>query len=290
MLNKNVDIAIFQWYSHLNLQESMENSKNDRSSFIIVSLFIITAVIIGLFIAGFIFNKSKIDQLTQSLQETQKQVQDVKQQTEESKESVMEAKMEGLQDAAGAIKDVKNPAVRLALTKAYLASIRSQLTPANQKDLDSVIVYLEKNPNAIFVKATTLPPDVIQSVNNLKTAVKAKKIAGIMTMQKIDKAIYSPGEIINLTGTIQFVQDDEITGGSIFTLTDSETGYVYYLEFNEANSQTIKNSMLGETVKVSVKVTSKANEDLTFQVLTGPTPVAVPTQSSNSSPTPTTVQ
>jgi len=266
-----------------------------KSGLLSIVLAIVAILAICALVFYFFFSQSKIDQLTRALDETKEQVMDVKKESDEAKKDTAMTAMEGVKSTAEAIKDVQNPLVRLALIKAYSTSLRPLLSTVSQKDLDTILVYVDKNPTVLVTKNPTLPKDVVLAINNLKTRSRNLKIAGIATMQKIDKELYTQNEIVNLTGKITFVEDDPALGGSVFTLTDSDTGYVYYLVFNETNSQTIKNSMLNKEVNVTVKVTSKASEPLTFQVIKGPTlataaspaPTTTPTASS---PTPTTTQ
>lgn len=168
------------------------------------------------------------------------------------------------------LKDIKDPAERLALIHTYAAALNPLLTSARQKDLETVIVYVNGNPKVLITKNPDLPKDVAAAVANLKTAVKNLKVAGTIIKQSTANTSYNQGDTFNLTGTINFVADDEELGGSIFSLKDSESGDMYYLHFNEANSANIKANMIGEEVTLSVKVTSKATEPLAFQVTKGP--------------------
>lgn len=258
-----------------------------KSGIFSIILLIVAVVAVGLLLFNFFFSKSKIDELTRSLNQTKQQVANVEDETNEAKQEMAGEAAEGLKSTADAIKDVENPAVRLALIKAYAAQIRPLLTGQSQKDLDTVLVYVDKNPAVLVTKNPTLPKEVVTAVNNLKTRARNLKIAGVATMQKVNETLYTQGETVELTGTIAFVQDDPALGGSVFTLTDSETGYVYYLVFNEANSQTIKDTMLNQEVDVTVKVTSRVYEPLTFQVVTGPKLASGSNTSSKTSPAPT---
>lgn len=261
----------------------------NRSSLISLTLLIIAILAIVLLIFYFFFSRSRIDQLTRSLNETKEQVQNVGEESEEARREMAMEAAEGMKSTAEAIKDVENPAVRLALIKAYAAQIRPLLTGQSQKDLDTVLVYIDKNPAVLVTKNSSLPKEVVLAINNLKTRARNLRIAGVATMQKVDEVLYTQGETVELTGTIAYVADDPALGGSVFTLTDSETGYVYYLVFNETNSQTIKEDMVDRDVEVTVKVTSRAYEPLTFQVVTGPTLVTQPTGKTQASPTPANV-
>jgi hypothetical protein len=249
--------------------ESSSSGKSRNLTYLLI--FILLLVVIGLLAGGFYINHSRIDNLTKSLEKTQNQVQNAKDTSDEAKEKTAKEAMGGIENTAEAIKDIDNPTVRLTLTKAYAASLRPLLSSARQADLDAVMVYINGNPKVLVTKNTVLPKDVAVAVSNLKTAVKNLKVKGVVTMQKVDKQIYTQGEVVTLTGNLAYVSDDSDLNGSIFTLTDTKTGYVYYLEFNEANSQLIEDTMDGKDVMMTVKVTSKANDPLTFQVLSGPT-------------------
>lgn len=237
-------------------------------------LLVIALIVVIILLGGFLFNYTRIDQLTRALQDTQKQVQNVQQEREMAKNNLQEQAIESAQDIAGAIKDVKNPAIRLALTKAYAARLRTLLTTQEQEDLDTIVVYVEKNPGTLFQDNPNLPSNVALAIKNLQAKLTTARNNSVATVQEIDDATYSPNEVVTLTGTIEYVDDDEILGGSIFTLKDTETGNVFYLHFNEANSENIQENMVGQEVTLNVKVTSKANEPLTFQVISGPTLVA----------------
>jgi hypothetical protein len=216
------------------------------SGILSVILAIVAILAIGALVFYFFFSQSKIDQLTRALDETKQQVMDVKKASDDAKKDTAMEAIEGVRSTAQAIKDVENPQVRLALIQAYAASLRPLLSSVSQKDLDTVMVYVNGNPKVLVTKNPTLPKEVVLAINNLKTRARNLKVAGVATMQSIDKKLYTQGEIVNLTGTIAFVQDDPALGGSVFTLTDSDTGYVYYLVFNEANSQTIKDTMVNK--------------------------------------------
>jgi len=170
------------------------------------------------------------------------------------------------------------------LLKAYTSSLKNSLSKQDLADLDRITLYIQGNPSVIVTKNPDLPADVAQAIANIKLKAKALRNKAVVVIKdEVDKATYTQGEEIMLTGTISFVEDDAVYGGSIFMLTDSETGNTYYLHFNETNSQTIKNTMLDEKVTVDVKVTSKANEPLAFEVVSGPTlakqtPTPQPTQ------------
>lgn len=250
-------------------------------------LLILAIIVIIILVGGFLFNYTRIDQLTRSLQDTQKQVQEVRNESDQAKANLQGQAKEGLSNIADAIKDVENPAVRLALVKAYAARLNSFLTPSERNDLNTVVVYIEKNPDVLFSENPNLPQDVRTALNRIRTKVTSLTGNSVATMQEIDEAIYSPGETVTITGTIEYVGEDEVLGGGIFTLTDSETGYVYYLHFNQANSQNIQENMVGEEVSVNIRVTSRANEPLTFQVVSGPTQSDTQDAETTSAPQPT---
>ncbi len=249
----------------------MENSSKKGSNTLTVIVLVLLVILAALLIFGFFFNRSKIDELTKSLQKTQEQIANVQNEAQGGRENVADTALTSAEDIASAISDVDNPTVRLALAKAYAVRLRALLTASEQEDLDTVVVYFEKNPKVLFENNPTLPAEVKTALANLKTKLTSAKSNSVATMQAVDKATYTSGEIVTVTGTIAYVGDDEILGGSIFTLTDSETGYVYYLHLNNTNSQNVQDTMLDEEVTVDIKVTSKAGDPFTFQVVSGPT-------------------
>lgn len=234
---------------------------------ILLTLAIIAIIIL---LGGFLFNYTRIDQLTRSLEDTKKQIQNVQMTSQDAKENVQESAMEGAQDIASAIKDVENPAARLALAKAYAARLNSFLTASERSDLNTVVLYIEKNPSALYADNPNLPADVQDSLDNLRAKLSTVRSNSVATIQEVDEATYSLNEELTITGTIRFVDDDEVLGGSIFALEDKETGNIFYLHFNEANSENIKQNMLDQEVSIEIRVTSRAGQPLTFQVVSGP--------------------
>lgn len=249
----------------------MDNSSKNKSNTLSIVALVLLVILGGLFVFTFFFNRSQIDQLTKSLQETKEQIANVQNEAAGGRQDVKDAASNAAGDIAGAISDVDNPAVRLALVKAYATRLKTLLTPSEQEDLDTIVVYFDKNPEVLFADNPTLPADVKTAIANIKTKLTNAKSNSVATMQAIDEELYTPGETASITGTIAYVGDDELLEGSFFTVTDSETGYVYYLHLNNANSKSVQDTMLDEEVTVEIKVTSKAGEPLTFQVVSGPT-------------------
>jgi len=254
----------------------MDNSTSSggkKNSLLYITLFIITSIIIILIAGAFFFNYSKMDQLTRSLSQVQNELQQVK-----------EGKTEKKQDLVENI----NPETiaRLALIKAYTNSFKASLNKADLDNLDRITLYIEGNPDVIITKNPNLPEDIKEALASIKLKTNALKNIAVATVKKqVDQATYTLNEKVTLTGPITFVEDDEIYGGSIFELTDTKTGNIYYLHFNEANSTSIKNTMLDEVVTVDIQVTSKVGEPLTFEVVSGPTLIKQsPTPQTTSTP------
>jgi flagellar basal body-associated protein FliL len=251
------------------MDDSNSSGKSRNLTYILI--FVLVFIIVAILAGGYYLNYSKVNQLNRKIDQTQKDVEKVKEDTAEKKQNAMEE---------------INPetVVRLALLKAYTSSLKNSLSKQDLADLDRITLYIQGNPSVIVTKNPDLPADVAQAIANIKLKAKALRNKAVVVIKdEVDKATYTQGEEIMLTGTISFVEDDAVYGGSIFMLTDSETGNTYYLHFNETNSQTIKNTMLDEKVTVDVKVTSKANEPLAFEVVSGPTlakqtPTPQPTQ------------
>ncbi len=249
-------------------------SSSGRSrSWLYVLLFLVALVILAGLAGGFYLNHSRIARL-------------------ENAQKQMKGESNTPAPTTISLKDINDPTVRLALIHSYAAALNPLLTTARQKDLETIIVYVNGNPKVLVTKNPDLPKDVALAVSNLKTSVKNLKAAGTVIKQRTDNVSYAQGDTINLTGTISFVADDPELGGSIFSLTDSESGEIYYLHFNDANSANIKSTMLDKEVTLTAKVTSKVTEPLAFQVTKGPvltsslTPVSTKSATTTATPTP----
>ena len=251
------------------MDDSNSSSKSRNLTYILI--FVLVFIIVAILAGGYYLNYSKVDQLSRKIDQTQKDVEKVKEDTKDKKQD--------------AIEEI-NPetVIRLALLKAYAMSLKSSLTKTEMEDLDRITLYIQGNPSVIVTKNPDLPADIAQAIANINLKTKALRNKAVAVIkEEVDKATYTLGEEVTLTGPISFVEDDTVYGGSIFMLTDTETGNSYYFHFNEANSQTIKDTLLDEEVTVDIKVTSKAGEPLTFEVVSGPTivkqsPTPQPTQ------------
>lgn len=233
------------------------------------------AIVFGILLIGLILiglaNRNKITQLSKSLTQTQEQVEDVSQESQEAQESIKNEIKEGVSEIAGSIKDINNPLVRLALAKAYTEKLKDVVDSQTKEDLNTVILYIEKQPAVLLQKTPQLPSEVQQALTNIKASIAKAKVSAVATSLSTALATTTDiGDTVTLTGTLEFVQDDTITGGSIFMLTDSETGEKYYLEFNATNSTSVKN-MVGKEVSVKVKITGNENGIVTYDVVSGPT-------------------
>ncbi len=247
-------------------ESNSSSSQSKKSSTGMVVGVVGLVIIIGLVGLWFV-NRNSINQLSDQLAQTKSQVEDVQKESQEAKMDAVDAMKEGAQNVAGAIDDINNPVVRLALTKAYVNKISSALDTAGKNDLNTIVVFVEKQPVVLTQKQPQLPAEVSQAVANLKTKIAALKTSVATSVSDTTSKI---GQGITLQGTLAFVSDDSVFGGSVFTLTTNE-GKKYYFEFNQATSTQIKNTMLGKEVAIQIKVTGLSDGHITYDVVSGPT-------------------
>lgn len=265
-------------------QNSGEGSKSSTGMIIGV---VAAVAVVGLIALWFI-NRSSIDQLTRQVTNTQDQVQDVQSEANKAQENVGEAIKEGVEDVANSIGDINNPVVRLALAKAYVAKLQSTLDAKSKEDLNVVLVYVQRQPTVLVKPPATWPADVQQALTNLKTKLANAKASVATFMADAKETVqYKVNDLLTLTGTLEFVSDDSVLGGSVFMLTETGTGKKYYFEFNQANSEQIKSTMVGKEVSIKVKITGIEGGNVTFDVVSGPTLVVatvtpVPTTATSS--------
>lgn len=258
------------------------SSKKSNTGWIIGIVALIALAIVG---GLWFLNRTKIDQLSRQLAQTQQEVQEVQQESQQTKEGVADSLREGADNITDAIGDIKNPAVRLALAKAYAEKLRGVLDAQTEEDLDTILVYVEKNPTVLVSKPAQLPAEVQTAINNVKTKLANARASVATTVADAkEAAALKVGQGIRLEGTITFVADDPVLGGSVFMLTTDE-GKKYYLQFNEANSTNVKNSMVGKEVSVQVRITGIEDGDIRFDVISGPTLVSsAPTATKSAAP------
>lgn len=273
------------------MEENSTNQSQSKKSSTGMAFGIIGAIAIVLLIGLWFVNRSSIDDLSRQLAQTQSQVMNVQKETQEAKSEVKDEMKEGVDQISGALDDINNPIVRLALTKAYVSKLQSTLDAKSKEDLNVILVYVQKNPTVLVKKPATWPADVQQAVTNLQTKLASARASVATSVADAQTATQAKvNDLLTLTGTLAFVSDDSTLGGSVFVMTTTEGGKKYYFEFNKTTSDQIKSSMLGKEVSIRVKVTGIEDGHVTYDVVSGPTlvsatPTAAPTQASASGTT-----
>lgn len=264
-------------------QNGNNNGGESKSSMGMIIGVVAAVAIIGLVALWFI-NRSSIDTLSRQLTETKDQVENVQNTSNEAKQNIGETVKEGVEDTLESIGDVNNPILRLVLAKAYVTRLSDTLDAAGKKDLNTIVVYVEKQPTVLIKPPATWPAEIQQAIANLKTKVANAKTAVAASVTDAKESVSEKVNDLNtLTGTLSFVSDDSVLGGSVFMMT-TDAGRNYYFEFNEANSEKIKSTMLGKPVSIKVRVTGVENGHVTYDVVSGPTIVsATPTMNPTTS-------
>lgn len=243
----------------------MKNTKG--STLTIVLAVVAVALAAGL---GYVWysNNKVILELNKRYTETQSELTKVKSEAQEAREEVK-----------AAASDVSTPLGRLALLRAFTAKAEKVLSKAGKDNLDTVIVYIEKQPEVLLEKNPQLPADVRQAVTELKKELQQVKIKASAVQSTSDEA--KVGTTVTLEGTLDFIQSDAVMGGGVFSLVDDETGAKYFFYFAPATSTNLQQTMVGKTVTVDVLITNAAKGMVTYDVVSGPTLVT-----STPSPTP----
>lgn len=185
-----------------------------------------------------------------------------------------------LADVAAAIAAAESPAARLALVKSYIAEFSALLTPASQKELDAIIVFVELNPSALD-DLDSLPASYSASLKTIKGELQ--QALGVVTVasSQEDEDEASPsagsstpravvGQSYTLTGLLSLVETDELLGGAYFVMTDTNYGEPFYLYLTGSQVPVIEDTMVGEIVTVEVEVTSIEEGFVRYIVLSGP--------------------
>lgn len=185
-----------------------------------------------------------------------------------------------LADVAAAIAAAESPAARLALVKSYIAEFSALLTPASQKELDAIIVFVELNLSALD-DLDSLPASYSASLKTIKGELQ--QALGVVTVasSQEDEDEASPsagsstpravvGQSYTLTGLLSLVETDELLGGAYFVMTDTNYGEPFYLYLTGSQVPVIEDTMVGEIVTVEVEVTSIEEGFVRYIVLSGP--------------------
>lgn len=252
------------------------------------TILIILLAVLALGALGWaVVNQSMVDKLKRELTQTQDQLEQVVAESEAAKQEVAQAALEGAQGIGQTIQGVENPQLRLSLFQAYASKLRTLLTPESQAELDKVVVYVEKQPVVLVQQLEQMPAEIQTAIQTIKTEMGQAKVKPVASTQITDAAIPTPaeGKTVTLTGTLEFVQVDPVTGAGIFKLVDPATEQEYYFQFNAANTQQYQASLVDQNVTVTVKTTGTENGYVTYDVVSGPTKVsasptsaAVPTE------------
>ena len=260
----------------------MLNHKRETGSGATWLIIILAIVAIGL-AAGAAYEANLVNQLSRQLNDTRQQLADVQQTADAAQAELQQSAAQGVQNIAQAIQKVENPALRLQLFKAYAAKVKAVLTPESQKQLNTIVVYVEKDPTVLIKPPATWPSDVQAAVTAVKAEITKAKTKAVATVQLKDLTAPTPvpGKTVVLTGILEFVSTDPVTGAGVFKLTNESDELDYYFQFSPTNTEEYKTSLVGQTVKMTVKITGEANGLVTYDVVSGPT------AASTASPSPT---
>ena len=243
-------------------------------------LIIILAIVAALAVAGALYNQNRVMQLQKQVANLTNQVQQVNQEAQQAKQNVGQEVAQGLQNVAQAIQGIDNPKVRLSLFQAYANKLKALLTPETKADLDKIIVYVEKQPMVLVQKPAQVPAEIQTAIENIKAEVQKAKVKAVATStvtQMAGTPTPAVGKTVELTGTLTAGPTDTILGGNVYSLVDKTDGQTYYFQFSEANAAKV-NSMVGQEVTITIKTTgTTADGMVTYEVVTGPTPVSAVT-------------
>lgn len=238
--------------------------KNNQGSALTIIL-VLMAIALGLVIGGMWYlNTTKVAQLQKSLDETKNELAMVKSEKEQAKEDVKKA-----------LGNVETPLGKFMLLKAFTVRAQKVLSAAAKKDIDTIVVFVQKQPEVLIQDKPQLPADVQKAVTSVKAEIVKAKIGGSAIKTSTDKD--KIGTKATLEGTLTYVQQEAVLGGGMFSLVDDATGMKYYFYFDPATTKTLQNSMVGKTVTVDVLITGAANGMVTYDVVSGPTLVTAPT-------------
>lgn len=258
---------------------------------------VVLALLVMVVLAGGfgINSQNKTRQIQRQLEETQQQLADVVTEKEEAKVDVVDEIKDQVTNVAESIGDVDNPLLRFALMKQYVANLASALKPESKQQLDTVVVYVQKNPT-VLLQPEQLPASYSATLTAIKqelTAARAQAVA-VLKQQIANTLTPTPaavvGQTYNLTGMLTMVETDPVLGGTYFKMTDTNYGEPFYLYLSPSNATQVQQTMLDKEVTVQVKVTSIQDGFVTYTVVSGPTlataqPTSKPTTKPTSRPT-----
>lgn len=240
-----------------------------------IGIIIILLLAVGLLVANTVTSQSKMSQLQKELETAKKDVIAAQEQVVESKKAVVEETTKQAQEIAEAVSEIESPAARFALVKRFYTKVAAALKPDTKAELDDVIIYIERTP-IVLVDPKQLPASMSAILTKAKAELSAAK--GTVATQKFTSTTTSTaspsavvGKTFNLTGTLTFVADDPVMGGSYFKLTDTNYGEPFVLYLNGATATTAKSTMDGKVVTAQVRVTSEKDGFVTYDVISGPT-------------------
>jgi len=266
-----------------NQNSTSQKNSGSSSAGKIVAVVVITVLVLA--ILGLIFvNSSVTNKLKRELSQAQNELNDIRNEQTEAENELAQELQEGVQEIAEEITDLDSPLARFILTKAYASQLRDLLTPDGVENLDKIIVYVEKTPTVLVQPNPTLPTEISQAVQDLKSEVATLRASSVAT--SVETVNSQVGQSMTITGVLAEVSEDTILGGSVFKITTTE-GEEYYLQLSDTNA-VAASKLVGEEVEAIVEITGSENGLVTYDVVTGPTAVnAVPTATPTGTPTAT---
>lgn len=235
---------------------------------------LITVGVLAALVVLAVMNRSALTELSRKIGKTQDQVNDVANQVEESKDAMMDEAADQAQQVADSMLTVDNPIIRLLLLNAYKTRIANTLTSKTQNDLNTVIVFVQKQPTVLLQPTSSYPADIqtaLSSVASAAAKLKASVAATAQTPTQPETANPVVGQTATITGEIRFVAQDPILGGSYFQMNQTNYGQPFFFYLNPTTSSQVMADMEGQVVSVEVEITSVEDGYVTYTVTSGPT-------------------
>lgn len=238
---------------------------------VVIMIFLLVAI--AAMIAYNVVIQGKVQELTTQVAQSKEQIATAELLVAQTK--AQQAQKEQEMSVAQQFAELDNPAARLALVKKYYSKIAAALKPATKNQVDTVIIYVEKQP-AVLVDPTQLPASYSAILAIAKDELKAAKVA--LAIKKVEEATTVTasastviGKTYQLTGMFNFAHDDPVLGGSYFKMTDTNYGEPFYLYLSSANAASAKTELDNQIATVKVKVTGQKDGYVSYDVLSGPT-------------------